>query len=145
MILKFFFKKNAIHSIYIGIKIRMYDSTFYSKKYKCPLMFLFYLEIIDPTFIYFLLKKWMLHSSLAYMQLNQISPTVNGPWFLYTSISILTIDFLLWLHGSLLLVRPLPFQLIKMEISEFTNQRLPSVHTSFTHLSISTTYKASYS
>ena len=76
MILKFFFKKNAIPSVYIGIKIWMYDSTFYSKKYKCPLMFLFYLEIIDPTFIYFLWKKWMLHSSLAYMQLNQISPNV---------------------------------------------------------------------
>ena len=29
----------------------MYDSTFYSKKYKCPLMSLFYLEIIDPTLL----------------------------------------------------------------------------------------------
>ena len=53
----------------------MYDSTFYSKKYKCPLMSLFYLEIIDHTLLFLSIKKWMLHSSLAYMQLHQTSPT----------------------------------------------------------------------
>ena len=40
-------------------------------------MYLFYPEIIDHTLIFLFIKKWMLHSSLAYMQLNQISPTVN--------------------------------------------------------------------
>ena len=49
----------------------MYDLTFYSKKYKCPLMCLLYLEIIDPTLIFLFIKKWMLHRLLAYMQLNQ--------------------------------------------------------------------------
>jgi hypothetical protein len=53
----------------------MYDSTFYSKKYKCPLMSLFYLEIIDHTLLFLFIKKYMLYSSLAYMQLNEKSPT----------------------------------------------------------------------
>ena len=65
----------SITFIYIGIKICMHDLTFYSKKYKCPLMSLFYLEIIDPTSIFLFIKKWMLHSSLAYMQLKETSPT----------------------------------------------------------------------
>ena len=33
------------------------DSTFYSKKYKCPLMSLFYLEIIDHTSLFLSIKK----------------------------------------------------------------------------------------
>ena len=37
----------SITFIYIGIKICMYDLTFYSKKYTCHLMCLFCLEIID--------------------------------------------------------------------------------------------------
>ena len=61
----------------------MHDLTFYSKKYKCPLMSLFYLEIIDPTSIFLFIKKWMLHSSLAYMQLKETSPTV-----LFTQVGI---------------------------------------------------------
>ena len=65
----------------------MYDSTFYSKKYKCPLISLFYLEIIGHTLISFFYKKIrMLHSSLAYMQLNETSPNVQ--------------DFLLESYGS---------------------------------------------
>jgi hypothetical protein len=55
----------------------MYDISFYSKKYTCPLMCLFYLEIIDHTLIFLFIKKWMLNSSPAYMQLNQTSPTVD--------------------------------------------------------------------
>ena len=57
MILKFSYEKNSITSIYIGIKIWMYDSTFYSKKYKCTLMSLFYLEIIDLTLLFLFIKK----------------------------------------------------------------------------------------
>jgi hypothetical protein len=40
-------------------------------------MSLFYLEIIDHTLIFLFIKKWMLHSLLAYMQLNQTFPTVK--------------------------------------------------------------------
>ena len=46
----------SITFIYIGIKICMYDLTFYSKKYTCPLMSLFYLEIIDHTLIFLFIK-----------------------------------------------------------------------------------------
>ena len=49
----------------------MYDSTFYSKKYKCPLMSLFYLEIIVHTLILLFIKKNMLHSSLALCNLTK--------------------------------------------------------------------------
>ena len=42
---------------YIGIKIWMHDSTFYSKKHKCPLMSLFYLEIIDHTLLFLFIQK----------------------------------------------------------------------------------------
>ena len=53
----------------------MYDLPFYLKRYECTLMSLFYLEIIHHTWIFLFIKKWMLHTSLAYMQLNQASPT----------------------------------------------------------------------
>ena len=54
----------------------MYDSTFYYEKYLCPLMSLFYLEIIDPTFIYFLKKngcyiaRWLICNLIKSPQLS---------------------------------------------------------------------------
>ena len=48
----------------------MYDLTFYLKKYECTLMSLFYLEIIDDTLLFLFMKKRMLDSLLAYIQLN---------------------------------------------------------------------------
>ena len=67
----------------------MYDLTFYLKKYECTLMSLFYLELIDHTLIFLFIKKFMLHTSLAYMQLKQASPTEKAMPFCSIRFSVL--------------------------------------------------------